>query len=490
MRNMFSFVLLLLVITFSACTDDFENTFDKSLEERVAELNTNQVDILAGSEFGWIGYYSSVETMGAWPVLMNFTKDGWVKVKNQIVEIPDEYGKLFTVIPGFSNELSYNVNTTQTTNLVFESGCVFNAWHALKVNKSTSNGGSTVVPLGGGEFQFIIKSAKADCVILESLTDKGGFKTELILRKAKEEDWYFDQDKTAEMKRVLTDGATSDKYFRAISIEGKDFQGHLRVDSDFRMATFDYLDKDEIKSIHRRIAITNDGFVLMDSLRIDETTKVAKFVYNQEDDTYTSEDNGVKTKIEYSNCPGIIYFPFVDEWGTKNGEKVDCTMDYSVWNLYNGIVSNDFYKLCKTVALADGLRNIDFYMNNEKNPSGSPTTITLKYNKLVLPPFGYRNINVDIPVEVIRKEKTSVTFKLKDDYRKAFEADIENVELVDPESASELIDVLTNEQGFYLLPDIYQSGSGDPYQVVLLISVANPDIRFVTEYLEFLKSTK
>jgi len=491
MKNIFSLVLLFAVITFSACSDDdFENTFDKSMEERVAELNKSQVDILADAEFGWIGYYSSVETMGAWPVLMNFTKDGWVKIKNQIVEMPDDYGKLFTVIPGLSNELSYNVNTTQTTNLVFESACVFNAWHAIKVNKPTSNGGSTVVPLGGGEFQFVIKSAKADCVILESLTDKGEFKTQLVLRKAKEEDWYFDQDKTAEMKRVLTDGATSDKFFRAVSIEGKDFQGQFRVDSDLRMATFDYLDKDVIKSVHRRIAITNDGFVLMDSLRIDETTKVAKFIYNQEDDTYISEDNGVKTKVEYSNRPGIIYFPFVDEWGTNNGETVDCTMDYSVWNLYNGIVSNDFYKMCKTVALADGLRNIDFYMNNEKNPSGSPTTITLKYNKLVLPPFGYRNINVDIPVEVIRKEKTSVTFKLKDDYRKAFEADIENVELIDPESASELIEVLTDDQGFYLLPDIFKTGSGEPYQIVLLISVANPDIRFVTEYIEFIKPTE
>ena len=491
MKNIFSLVLLFVVISFSACTDDdFENTFDKSLEERVAELNKSQVDILTDAEFGWIGYYSSVETMGAWPVLMNFTKDGWVKIKNQVVEMPDDYGKLFAMVPALSMELSYNINTTQTTNLVFESACVFNAWHAIKVSKPTANGGSVAAPLGGGEFQFIIKLATADCVVLESLTDKGEFKTPLILRKAKEADWFFNQDKIAEMKRVLTDGATSDKYFRAISIEGKDFQGHLRVDTDFRMATFDYLEDDEIKTTHRRIAITDEGFVLMDSLRIDETTKVARFVYNQESDTYTSNDNGVKAKIEYSNRPGIIYFPFVDEWGTKNGEPVDCTMDYSVWNLYNGIVSNDFYKLCKTVALADGLRNIDFYMNNEKNPSGSPTTITLKYNKLVLPPFGYRNINVDIPVEVIRKEKTSVTFKLKDDYRKAFEADIENVELVDPESASELIEVLTNEEGFYLLPDIYQTGSGDPYQVVLLISVANPDIRFVTQYLEFIKPTK
>ena len=492
MKNIFSLVLLFAVITFSACSDDdFENTFDKSMEERVAELNKSQVDILADAEFGWIGYYSSVETMGAWPVLMNFTKDGWVKIKNQIVEMPDDYGKLFTVIPGLSNELSYNVNTTQTTNLVFESACVFNAWHAIKVNKPTSNGGSTVVPLGGGEFQFVIKSAKADCVILESLTDKGEFKTQLVLRKAKEEDWYFDQDKTAEMKRVLTDGATSDKFFRAVSIEGKDYQGQFRVDPDLRMATFDYLDEDEIKSIHRRIAITNDGFVLMDSLRIDETTFLSKFIYDQENDTYSSEDSGVKAKIEYSNRPGIIYFPFVDEWGIKDGKKVECAMEYSVQGNYvlTGAVSWDFYNLGSALRKSDGLKTIDFWMNNEKNPSGCPTTISLKYWKLITPPFGYQNVIVDIPVEVIREKNTRVIFKLKDDYRKAYRDEIEHIDLVNPDLAEDMINVLTNEEGFYMLPNIFYTSQKPPqaYAVVMMISVANPDYRFITDYFDYIR---
>jgi hypothetical protein len=489
MKNILSVVLLFVVISFSACSDDdFENKFEKSPEARVAEVNQSNMDILASAENGWLGYYSSIETMGAWPVLMNFTNDGWVKIKNQLVEIPNEYGEMITILNGMSNELSYNVNTTQTTNLVFESGCVFNLWHALKKNNPTSTGGVVVSPLGGGEFQFIIKSATSDRIVLESLTDKGEYKTELVLRKAKEEDWYFDQDKLAEMKRVLTDGATSNKYFRAISIDGTDFQGQFRVDPDFRMATFDYLEDGERKSTNRRIAITTDGFVLMDSLSVDETTKIAKFVYDQEGDAYLSEDSGVKTKIEYSNRPGIIYFPFVDEWGTKDGKKVDCTMDYSVQSnlVRTGAVSWDFYNLGSAVRKSDGLKNIDFYMNNEKNPSGCSTTITLKYNKLVIPPFGYRIINVDIPVEVIREENTRVIFKLKDDYRKAYRDDIEHIELVNPDTAEELIKVLTNEEGFYLMPSTFYTGDNIPYAVVMMISVVNPNYRLTTEYLEFI----
>jgi len=250
------------------------------------------------------------------------------------------------------------------------------------------------------------------------------------------------------------------------------------------------LEDEKIKQSQHRMSITKTGFVLVDSLEIDDNTKIANFVYNAADDTYTSTDGGVDTKIEYSNVPGIIHFPFVNEWGTKDGKPVDCTLDYSVQSnlVSTGAVSWDFYNLGSAVRKSDGLKNIDFYMNNEKNPSGCPTTITLKYNKLVVPPFGYRIINVDIPVEVVREKNTRVIFKLKDDYRKAFRSDIENIDLVNPDAAKELIEVLTNEEGFYLISQtFYTRYDNIPYSVVIMISVSNPNYRLVTEYLEFVK---
>ena len=495
MKNIVSLFSLFVIIIFSACSDDdFENTFEKSLEERVADLNKSHVDILASAEFGWIGYYSSGETIGAWPILMNFTNEGWVKIKNQAVEVSNELGKVNTIVPGLSNELSYNVNTSQTTKLVFESGCVFNVWHGLKVNRPGSNGGVVTSPLGGGEFQFIIKSSSDERVILESLTDKGKFKSTLILRKAKEADWFFDAVQTTEMKRVLKDGETSRKFFRAVSVKGNDFQGQFRVDTDFRMATFDYFEDGKIKSTNRRIAITNDGFILMDSLKIDETHKVAKFIYDKDKDFYISTDSGLDVKIEYSNRPGIIHFPFVDEWGTKKGEKVDCALEYSVQNNYvlTGAVSRDFYDLGSIIRKSDRLKSIDFYMNNEKNPSGSPTTISLKYWKLLTPPMGYGNIVVDIPVEVIREKNTRVIFKLKDDYKKAYRKEIENIGLINPDAAADMIKVLTAPEGFYMLPSTFYTSQKppQPYAVVIMIGVANPDYRFVTEYFEFTRIPK
>jgi len=483
MKNLIFIALLSFVVFFSACSDnEFEKTFEKSAEERVAEVNKNNVDILAGSEFGWIGYYSSDEKIGAWPVLMNFTDDGWVRIKSDSIEL--------LPVKSFVSELSYNVNTSQTTNLVFESSCIFNIWHALKKEVPNGSGGTSTVPLGGGEFQFVIKSATPDRVVLESLTDKGDFKTPFVLTKASEADWTFDKDATKEMKRVLADGATSTKFFRQVKIDALKYSGQFRVNETYRIVTFDYLEDEKIKQSQHRMSITKTGFVLVDSLEIDDNTKIANFVYNAADDTYTSTDGGVDTKIEYSNVPGIIHFPFVNEWGTKDGKPVDCTLDYSVQSnlVSTGAVSWDFYNLGSAVRKSDGLKNIDFYMNNEKNPSGCPTTITLKYNKLVVPPFGYRIINVDIPVEVVREKNTRVIFKLKDDYRKAFRSDIENIDLVNPDAAKELIEVLTNEEGFYLISQtFYTRYDNIPYSVVIMISVSNPNYRLVTEYLEFVK---
>ena len=114
--------LVLVAIMFSACSDnEFENLFDKSPEERVAQNIQSIKDILVSSENGWLGYYGSVDNVGGWAVAMNFTDNGWVKIKS------DSIGLI--PLKSFTSELTYNVNTTQTTNLVFESGCIFNIWH-------------------------------------------------------------------------------------------------------------------------------------------------------------------------------------------------------------------------------------------------------------------------------------------------------------------------------------------------------------------------
>jgi len=107
----------------------------------------------------------------------------------------------------------------------------------------------------------------------------------------------------------------------------------------------------------------------------------------------------------------------------------------------------------------------------------------------VNPPFGRANVNVDIPVEVIREENTRVIFKLKDDYRNAYRSDIEHIELVNPDIAEELVKLFTDEEGFYLIPDVYYLG-GTPYSVVMMISVAKPEYRFVTEYFDFTSKKK
>lgn len=491
MKNLsYIFSLAITIGLFSACTKDMDYTFSDIPEDRIEQNNKLNTDILTDSEFGWIAYYGPVEKYGAWPLVMKFTKEGFVNIKAYPFKTP------FAVFPGNVSTTSFKINTTQTTNLVFESLSIFTYWHNLKepVIKADGsvatypNGEVQTMPIKGGEFQFVIKNTSENKVVLESLTDKGENKTILILVKAKESDWNLDTSKMEEMKNALTTGTTSKKYFRRILVEGIDFSGQFRVDTDTRIAHFDHLEGGKIISTKHRLAITETGFELIDSLAISDNKKIASFTFKAENNTFAYKKDDITAVLEYSNTPGIIFFPFAQDWGFKNGEKVNCSLDYSVNNLIPA-VSDEFKALCKVVGLADGLKNIDFYMNNEDNPSGSETTITLKYNRKVNPPFGYANINVDIPVTVTRVENEKVIFTLKNDYKEAYKSDIEYIEHVGSDSAAELIKVLTSEAGFYLIPDVYTSG-GKPYYVVMMISVAQPEYRFVTEYLEYTRPTK
>lgn len=478
--------LVLLLGLMSACTEDMDYTFNDIPEDRVEKNNILNKDVLASSEFGWITYYGPVEKYGAWPLVMKFTEEGYVNIKAYPFNTPH------SSFPGNTAITSFKINTTQTTNLVFESLSIFTYWHNIKepVIKADGtvakypNGDIQTTPLKGGEFQFVILSANKDKIILESLTDKGENKTILILNKAKKSDWDLDLSKLAEMKRVLTTGTTSTDYFRRIAVEGADFNGQFRVDTDTRLAYFDHLEDGNIVSSKHRLAITETGFELLDSLQVSENVKIASFNYKKENNTFEYNKEGLKAVLDYSNTPGLIFFPFAQDWGFPNGEKVDCSLDYSIWNPYKGVVSEEFYALCKSVSVTDGLRNIDFYMNNESNPSGSETTITLKYNRKVNPPFGFANINVDIPVTVTRVENEKVIFTLKNDYREAYKADIEYIEHIGSDSAEELIKVLTDKDGFYLIPDIYYA-NGKPYSVVMMICVAHPEYRFIAQYMDF-----
>lgn len=74
---------LIFVLAFAAsCTKDnsVEPIFDKSINERAAELKASYIATLSAPKDGWVGYYSPNSENGSYILLLKFESDGTVKM--------------------------------------------------------------------------------------------------------------------------------------------------------------------------------------------------------------------------------------------------------------------------------------------------------------------------------------------------------------------------------------------------------------------------
>lgn len=564
MKRLIYIASLLSIVFLASCKKDMIEIFDDSPDVRAQKFNQQNKNVLTNQENGWKGYYSSIDQIGAWRIVMKFDADGNVRLKSEKIKISADYkikqlnitaGKYIkkTInvpvinIPSKDETIAYDIVTSQTSKLVFKSHCILNDWHSATNITQIRVKDTIREHILDGEFQFIIKSSSASRIELESLTDKGDYKTSIVLTPASAADWNgINEAKVAEIKRALKDGATSDKYFRNFSAvvgTGAPSSGQIAVDNENRVLRYSYLKGKKIETSLHRFAITETGFILVDSIQLTNGKRLVNFNYNKESDTFESSDEGTKSVIKYSNIPGIQFFPFIDEWGKKDGKDVSCALQYSTMN-YNtgGTISKPFYNMCSKLSRVNSLKSFDFYMNDKNNPSGCSTTLTLNYNipveqevkpgKLVSMAYVF---NIDIPVDVERISNKCVIFKLKDDYKKAFDNSYNYIETKKPGiiktltkkhfdkisnmdvsvftpeqkekysaenlaklditdrstftyllDSGNLIKLLTDEGGFYMLPDIaFTPETKQPYKVVLMISVSNPEIRFITEAFDF-----
>ena len=558
MKKIIYIVSLLSLVMLGGCKNEMEELFDESPDVRAEKYNLNNKKILVDQDLGWVGYYSSIDQIGAWKIAMKFNANGEVRLKSEKINISAQFKyKRFdeesSVVKEYSENIpvididakdetiNYDIVTSQTSKLVFKSHCVLNEWHSAD-NLAMIVGHEVLTePILGGEFQFTIQSATASRVELKSLTDKGDYKTCIVLTPATAADWNdVALDKVETIKSALK--TKNLKYFRNLVVgDPKITQadlvkpgGQVDIDESNRVLRFSYLKDDKIEFSLHRFAITETGFVLVDSLTLADGRKITRFAYDDETDIFSCSDSDLKAHIEYSNTPGILHFPYVEEWGYEYGEEVSCALEYGTQRSPDGItVSPEFYTIGAKLSLVNGLKSFDFYLNTPENPSGHPNTITFKYN---VPINGKAYVfNIDVPVEVERVANKCVIFSPKGDYKEDFMKSFEYLEseapgfinkatqflynkiskmdvskfnaeqkalytadklakldlndrnsliyLLNPKS---LLDLLTNKSGYYMLPDIaYMPESKDAYKIVLMISVDNPDHRFVTEYFDF-----
>ena len=75
--RLFKYILIAALALMYACEDlEPEYLFDQSPEDRIEGITGEYADILMKPENGWIGYYTSVEDVGGFVVLLKFDANG------------------------------------------------------------------------------------------------------------------------------------------------------------------------------------------------------------------------------------------------------------------------------------------------------------------------------------------------------------------------------------------------------------------------------
>ena len=287
-KIIYNFLVLVLVMV-SSCTKDnsVEPIFDKSINERAAELKSAYINVLSAPEYGWVGYYSPNPENGSYTLLLKFKPDGSVDMQSDYKQ-------------GANNAIiTYRIDKTLKMELVFESHSVLHSIYEVGNNNN------------GGEYVLNILSAEENEIVLQSKTDNGYSEepTELRLRKATADDW----DVTplySSLDNLLGDGTKS--VFRNVLINDVPVASFTFNESRVN-ATISYLEGGELVTVIAPMNVTPDGFSFINPLTIGGVT-LSSFIYDADEDVFV--DATSNAKILYDLVPAIPLVPY--NFGAKD----------------------------------------------------------------------------------------------------------------------------------------------------------------------------
>ncbi|NRS89212.1 hypothetical protein HNQ02_002134 [Flavobacterium sp. 7E] len=284
------YIVLLITISlfFTSCNNsETDYLFEKSINERTAELKSQYTNILTDSENGWIGYYTPNGSVGTTAILFKFDKNGNVVLKSDYDSGNQD------------RPTTYRIDKTLKIELVFESNTVLHSIYEVNNNDNE------------GEYVFNIINATADKVLLQSKTDNGyngQIITELELVPAKASDWDLS---TIQAMHSNIQGDPSSPVWRYIAVAGTPI-ATFSYNSTDRAATFSYTTDGKTTTETVPISVNNTGFCLLKSISINNNT-ISCFSWNELTKIFENED--INASISYFTkplAPTDDYLPFLD----------------------------------------------------------------------------------------------------------------------------------------------------------------------------------
>lgn len=270
------YIILSIGLILSACTDNNKDSvFDKTTDERVAELIKKYADALEASENGWKAeYYPNDEEYGAFGFVIQFNKaEGTAIMYSDLIQ------------EGHSTS-TYRYQQQQEPSLVFDT---FGLLHVLS---DPANG---VVGEGfQGEFEFYFREITDNQITLEGKLHG----REMILTKATPEDIQKLTESYNRITNIVGDPLQS--VFRNIEINDSPIAS-FEYNQIGRFAILSYIENNIYKQIKAPVNPTPEGFLFKEPVVINEVS-IGGFIYDETENLFIDAVSGAK--LLYSDVPG------------------------------------------------------------------------------------------------------------------------------------------------------------------------------------------
>lgn len=409
MRKTNLYIICFVLAILSACTNDFESTFDKAPDERSGEALKEWKIALLDSEHGWLShYYPNPELLGGFSFIFKFKEDGFVDMTWGIRDTLD-------------NSL-YSLKMMEKPLLIFDSYSIFSKMVDPELGITGKGFG------GENEFAFIRKSENGDTIYLEERVSGDP----MILVKAAPTTWDDIKKYPASEKLMQRRNESIVPFYLNLSVEGWSTKVNMVYNDDMQKVRLTYTENGEAKVMDMGINYTHLGFEFHHALEFDGI-KVRSFKYNESLNQYDVLDEGVAGAFKYETlCPSVIqgatdiFFPSNGFGGYSNYISPKLKQEFANLNPNSGIGS---FSYC---------------------PYGSPTW-SMRYFKI-----NFEDWN-DIEINISEFEKTSENTVVMhfgnydiSDWSDFTEEEIN--EMMGSETGKKLYNILFSTKGWTVVP--------------------------------------
>lgn len=264
MKKIYNILFVLLAtLTYTSCTNEVDDVFDKSSADRIAEALTTDKKMLVDAPNGWLMEYFCENTYGGYNMFVKFNDDNTVTVANEVYE------------NGARQTSHYKLEQSMGVLLSFDE---YNElFHFFSEPANPFGIGTNGIGMRG-DFEFRVIKAEADRFELKG--KKHGARI-VMTRLAENVDW----DKYIADVNKMDANMSYSKY--QIIIDGAE---PLIMRKDYR--TFTYSDAESDEDIVIPYIVTPEGIKLSEPIVYGGKT-INMLSYNDDDSWSSADDKAV-----------------------------------------------------------------------------------------------------------------------------------------------------------------------------------------------------